>query len=75
MGHKQINIDAKISDQSWLDKYHAREYPLLPEDSLKVKLKVFYTNKSDGKIVKPSYEITKVIDVIYPDNNQSALEL
>jgi|GEM_PF-5002356 len=73
LGNKAI--DAKIVDQAWLDKYHLREFPLLPEDSLKVKLKVFYTNKANGKIVKPSFEITKVIDIIYPESNQTNLQL
>jgi hypothetical protein len=67
------SVEAKISDQKWLDKYHAREYPLLPEDSLKVRLRVSYTSKSDGKVVKPTYEIVKVIDIIYPENNQTNL--
>jgi len=72
LGNKAL--EAKITDQAWLDKYHKREYPLLPEDSLKVKLKVSYVNKPDGTIVKPTYEITKVIDIIYPDdNNQGSL--
>jgi hypothetical protein len=66
-------IDVRITDQDWLDKYHARDYPLLPEDSLKVKLKVSYVNNKDGKIVKPTYEVVKVIDIIYPENNQSEL--
>ncbi|MDB4902666.1 MAG: hypothetical protein JWQ63_1947 [Mucilaginibacter sp.] len=71
LGNK--SIDAKIIDKDWLDKYHAREYTLLPEDSLKVKLKVCYVNKPDGKVVKPIYEIVKVIDIIYPENNQTTL--
>jgi hypothetical protein len=67
------SIDAKITDKEWLNKYHARECPLLPEDSLKVKLKVSYINKADGKIVKPTYEVVKIIDVIYPENTQTNL--
>ncbi|MCO5937222.1 hypothetical protein NAF17_16875 [Mucilaginibacter sp. RB4R14] len=73
MGNKQI--DAKITDQDWLKKYHARDYTLLPEDSLKVNLKVSYIYKSDGKIVKPTYEITKVLDIIYPKNDQESLNI
>ena len=66
-------VDAKILDQDWLNKYHAREFPLLPEDSLKVKVKTSYVNKSDGKIIRPVYEITKVLDIIYPQDNQESI--
>jgi hypothetical protein len=65
-------IEAKIIDQDWLGRYHARDYPLMPEDSLKVKLKIHYINKADGKIIKPTYEITKVVDIIYPDDNKTS---
>ena len=66
------SIEAKITDQEWLDKYHAREFPLLPEDSIKVNLKISYTN-SKGKISKAIYEVSKVIEIIYPSNNQTNL--
>lgn len=66
-------IDAKVVDQEWLNRYHAREYPLMPEDSLKVKLKTTYTNRSDGTVVKPTYEVIKVLEIIYPPENPSSL--
>lgn len=68
-------IDAKIVDKKWLDKYHAREFPLLPEDSLKVKLKVIYINRPDGSVLKNVYEITEVLKRIDPDDSLFQMRL
>lgn len=68
-------IDAKIVDREWLDKYHSRDFPLLPEDSLKVKLKVIYINRPDGTVLKNTYEITQVLKRIDPDDNSFQMKL
>ncbi|WP_419800776.1 hypothetical protein [Mucilaginibacter sp.] len=68
-------IDAKIIDRVWLDKYHSREFPLLPEDSLKVKLKVIYINRPDGSVLKNVYEITEVLKRIDPEDGSFQMKL
>jgi len=65
--HINKNLTAQITDTDWLRKYHNREFSLLPEDALKVRLRTIYVNNKDGKIIKPSYEIVKVIGVISPN--------
>lgn len=63
LGSKSIN--AKFTDQNWLKKYHQRDFPLLPNDSLKVKLKVSFNTRESDEIHSLYYEFTEVIDVIY----------
>ncbi|WP_152439801.1 hypothetical protein [Arcticibacter svalbardensis] len=64
------SINARITDHNWLRRYYQRDFPLLPNDSLKVRLKVTYSTIDKGEIYAPHYEITEVIDVIYPENLQ-----
>lgn len=66
--HNNKSLLAKIIDTEWLDKYHNRELNLLPEDALKVTMRTTYINNKDGKIIKPSYEVVKVIGVVPPDD-------
>lgn len=54
-----------------LTKYYKRDFPLYPNDSLKVRLKVIFNSKENGQVYPPHFEITKVIDVIYPENENS----
>lgn len=63
-------IAAKILDLEWLNKFHSREFPILPNDSLKVNLRSSYVKQGDGIINKPSYEILKIIEIIYPEDIQ-----
>lgn len=69
LGNKSIN--AKITDLVWLNKYYKRDFPLYPNDSLKVKLKIIFNSKENGSIYSPHYEIPQVLDVIYPENDDS----
>jgi hypothetical protein len=64
-------IIARITHLEWLQKFHNREFTLLPEDALKVTLKTTFLNSKDGKHNKVTYEITKVIDIIQPSKLES----
>ncbi|MGV8878501.1 MAG: hypothetical protein ACOH2A_05680 [Sphingobacteriaceae bacterium] len=70
---KNKSIEAKIVDYDWLARFHSREYTLLPEDSLKVKLKCTYVNQGTSIISKPLYEITKIMEITYPTDTQENL--
>ena len=61
-------IDVKITDSKWLDDYHNRKYVIQPNDYLKLHLKIIYTTSSNLKKPKISYEATKIISVIPPNN-------
>ncbi len=60
----------KISDQQWLADFHTRKFSLLPEDSLRVRLKTIYTHSPNPDFSNNSYEILEVLEVI-PPNEQS----
>lgn len=65
----------KISDHDWLNEYHSRKFVLLPEDSLKVRLKTTYIRSPDPEFSNTTYEILKVLEVITPSTNNGGGKL
>lgn len=60
-------IEVKILHQEWLDDYHNRKIIILPNDYLKVDLKITYTTNTNTKKPIITYEAIKVLEVIPPD--------
>jgi hypothetical protein len=60
-------IDVKITDSNWLEDYHNRKYVIQPNDYLKLNLKIIYTTSQNLKKPKISYEATKIVSVIPPN--------
>ena len=57
-------IEAKIVDQSWLQKYQANQQSLNPGDSLRVMLAEEVSYGYDSEIVHIEYEVVEVLDVL-----------
>ncbi len=72
---KQINV--KILDLEFLHAYHDRQKPILPNDYLKLELKIIYTNTPNSVKPEITYEALKIFEVIQPDqvenDNQNEL--
>lgn len=62
-GNKPISI--KILHQEWLDNFLSGNIPVVPGDSLKVKIKQTSKYNRNGYLISEKIEIIKVIDVIH----------
>lgn len=60
-------IEVKILHKEWLDDYHNRKIPILPNDYLKIDLKIIYTSSNNSLKPVIYYEALKVIEVIPPE--------
>jgi hypothetical protein len=60
-------IEVKILHKEWLDDYHNRKIIILPNDYLKVDLKITYTTNTSTKKPIITYEAVEVLEVIPPD--------
>lgn len=60
-------IEVKILHKEWLDDYHDRKIIILPNDYLKVDLKITYTSNTNTKKPIITYEAIKVLEVLPPD--------
>lgn len=58
------NFLAVISDKKWIEDFHARKVEIRPKDALYVSLKETYHYDSSNEVIKTSYEILEVKDVI-----------
>lgn len=58
------NIEVKLEDFEWLKRFHQREIPLAPGDSLRVDLETTTRYDIDYNVMHTGYIITKVIEVI-----------
>jgi hypothetical protein len=70
--HHALN-GVKISDQQWLNDFHARKFSLLPDDSLRVQLKTTYVQSPDPHFSRTSWEILKVMEIISPTESNNLL--
>lgn len=57
-------IEAKMLDQSWIQRYQGNQQPLNPGDSLRVILTEEVSYGYDSEIVHIEYEVLEVLDVL-----------
>lgn len=70
--HEGHNVDAKIIDTNWLNKFHSREVILRPGDSIKAKVKYDISYGYDNEVVAKHYEILKVDNIVSVSSEQSS---
>jgi hypothetical protein len=59
-------FSAKISDESWLNDFHAGNIDIRPGDALRVTLRETVTYDNNGEVMKEEREILTVAGVIKP---------
>jgi hypothetical protein len=58
-------VSAKISDQEWLDKFHARKVPGFHSgDAMRCNVKFTYIFDKNGTMIDEVIEIEKVVEII-----------
>lgn len=62
-GSKSVSV--KILHQEWLDNFHSGKIPVVPGDSLLVKIKQTSKYNRNGYLISEKTEIIEVIDVIH----------
>lgn len=67
---KDHRFYAKILDAKWMKEYHEGKHAIIPGIQLKVEMTSYVRIGEDGLPIegKTTYEITKVIDTIYPES-------
>ena len=65
--HGNQTIPAKIHHTEWLKDYQAGRIPVLPGDALQVVVRTEARYDHDMNLIRVSYDILTVIDVIRPD--------
>ncbi len=65
---KDHHFYAKISDSKWMQEYKEGKHPIVPGVQLKVEMTSYLHIGDDGLPIegKTAFEITKVLDTIYP---------
>ncbi len=63
--HGSRSVSVKILDQEWLGKFLAGQIPVVPGDSLQVKIKQISKYNKNGYLISEKTEIIEVIDVIH----------
>lgn len=62
--HGKNTIDAKILDQSWLDRFHSKSVAIAPGDSLEVVVEITEEYDKYGNLISDNYSIEKVLNII-----------
>lgn len=57
---------AKISDETWLNEYHAGNVDIRPGDALRVTLRETVTYDKNGEVIKEDRDILKVLGITKP---------
>lgn len=60
-------IEVRILDKEWLEKYHCRQIPIQPNDYLKIELKITYFTNSITQKPIVHYDAVTVYEVIPPE--------
>ena len=63
--HGNKSVSVKILDQEWLDKFLSGQIPVVPGDSLQVKIKQTSKYNRNGYLIAEKTEIIEVINVIH----------
>lgn len=66
-------IDAKISDEQWLNDFRSRKVPLFPEDSIVAELETTTRYDVDGNMISQDFNVVKVLDVRRPQSSDPSL--
>ncbi|HJV75379.1 MAG TPA: hypothetical protein VJ654_14225 [Noviherbaspirillum sp.] len=69
---RTVRVD--MLHQTWLDAYHAREYSILPGDSLKCRYEETVTYDASGNELERRLAIIEVIEVISPPVQRNLIE-
>ena len=62
--HGKIVIPASIQDENWLKSFQARKFDIRPGDALKCTVTVEYSYGYDSELVKESYVVTSVNEIL-----------
>lgn len=62
--HGKIVIPASIQDENWLKNFQARKFDIRPGDALKCKVTVENSYGYDSELVKESYVVTSVNEIL-----------
>ena len=75
--HDGVSINAKILDEQWLKKFHAREYPIVPGVAMKARMRRTLFFGKDGLPVDnmTRYEVVEVLEIINPNDSQEEMLL
>lgn len=63
--HGNKSVSVKILHQEWLDNFHSGQIPVVPGDSLHVKINQTSKYNRNGYLISEKTEIIEVIDVIH----------
>jgi len=67
--HGKTEVKAIITDKDFLNDFHDRKIKVQPGDSIKCEVKVVSKYDFNSDLISAEYEITKVIEVIPPENS------
>ena len=65
-GHEEIK--AKITDENWLNRYLKGQEPIVPGDSLKVRLNSVATYDKNQNLTKTKHTVIEVLSVVHAEN-------
>jgi hypothetical protein len=68
-------IEVRMLDKEWLEKYHNRQIPIQPNDYLKMELKITYTSNNQSKKPLIHFESLKIYEVIPPNKIESESQI
>ena len=71
--HGTRNLQAPISDQAWLDRFHRRDEVVSPGDALRVRVRFEHKYGERGELAEEKAEILKVYGVIKAPPGQTGL--
>ncbi|WP_156464268.1 hypothetical protein [Afipia sp. Root123D2] len=72
--HGRATISAKVTDDTWLKKFHTRQVPLYSGDSLRCKVIFTYVYDERGELLEQKTEIIEVLEVLPANAQQSGFD-
>lgn len=73
--HAGKSINARICDYDWLQRFRARQEPVLAGDSLRAVMEMAVSYGIDNDVIKTRYIVTRVIEVLPAKETQTWLPL